>query len=56
MYAPTLEDSLHVSLEFSPILFTANIAKRQPLHRVSVHCPPTTPPFLYRDVIADKAH
>ena len=28
MYAPTLEDSLYVSPEFSPALLTVNIAKR----------------------------
>ena len=42
--------------QFSSVFFTANIAKRQALQWLSVHSPPITPPFLYCDVIADKAH
>ena len=56
MYTPTSEDSLHASPEFSPVFLTENIAKRQPLHRTSVHCPPHNAAILYCDVIADKAH
>ena len=56
VYAPTSEDSLYASPEFSPVFFTENIAKRQPLHRLSVQSPPLTPPFLYCDLIADKAY
>ena len=40
MYAATSEDSLYTSPEFSLVFLTENIAKRQPLHRISVHCPP----------------
>ena len=32
------------------------IVKRQPLHRPSIQSPPTIPPFLFFDVIADKVH
>ena len=39
MYAPTLEDSLYVSPGFSPVSFTVNMAKRQPLHWFSVYNP-----------------
>ena len=38
-----------------PIFLGAGGA-RLPLRRLSVHCPPIMPPFLYCDVIADKAH
>ena len=56
MYAPTSEDSLYTSPEFSPVFLTENIAKRQPLHRDLCTLSPHNAAILYCDVIADKAH